>query len=353
MEVLRRIGQHNVMVETNEPAGISLAEDLVGPYASAGHVTLEKQQILGLLAKGDEYLPLALHWELLDRCNFACPFCYIVGHSNEKLIRFEDIRPHLAELIEEGLLFCTLTGGEATIHPDFPSIYSMLKEGGVVVEVFTNGRAISDELISLFVELPPRVIEISIYSLDNARLGQVFGAAGPQAASAVLENVLRLHRAGVNVTCKTFRNTLTTDEFPEISKWCADHGIAHYSSSDVTMAHDGVDLSTFRVGTTSKQLPVVQLAPKVALPCGTKNYGIAIDAAFRVFPCTAIRLPDCTFDLRTTGVRASLRQVKSFMRRFQDTPLLAGSASAGDASCMAFAKPLRDASGALLGFGQH
>lgn len=349
MEVIRTIGVHEVLVETSEPFGISLAQKTLGPLTS-GTPDLEKGDILRLLANGDEYLPLSIQWELLDRCNFSCPFCYIVGHSSKPVVRFSQIRDEVRELVDAGLLFCTLTGGEVTIHPDFAELYSYLKELGVVTEVFTNGYALDDELLSLFVKYPPSAVEVSLYTLDDDRIRTVYGAHSNDAASRVLANVMRMKELGINVVCKTFLNTVTRVDIEAVSGWCDRNGVSYYSSSQMTRAYDGADLSAFEL--RRAQLIAQTDAPTrkpAALPCGTRNYGAAIDASFSIFPCPAIRLADCTFDLRKLGVRDSIHQMKAFIRRFQDQEI--EGSELGESTCMAYAKPTRDAAGRLVSFG--
>lgn len=88
--------------------------------------SMSPSQLCGLIS-GCSYTPMLLTWELLDRCNFYCPFCYIVGHSHNEQVRFENIKSKIQELIDLGLLYCTLTGGEILLHKDFKEIYSFLK----------------------------------------------------------------------------------------------------------------------------------------------------------------------------------------------------------------------------------
>jgi MoaA/NifB/PqqE/SkfB family radical SAM enzyme len=354
MEIIRRIGQHDVLIDTSEPCGISLEEATVAPTPGEDVILLEKATILGMLSSGNDYLPLSLHWELLDKCNFACPFCYIVGHSFNRIVRFSEIRNHLSDLIHEGLLFCTLTGGEVTIHPDFKSIYAFLKENGVIVEVFTNGYAIDDEIVELFRSHPPSSVEVSLYSLDNSRLRNCYGVKDSLGASKVLDNVLRMKRAGIHVVCKTFLNTVTSSDIESAASWCKSNEIDHYSSFDITQAYDGTDLRTYQVRKNEPQALLRKSPPTaVCLPCKTKNYGSAINASFSIFPCPAIRLSDCTYDLRQIGVKESLRRMKAFMRCFQDTQIQGSeSGSSNCASCMAFAKPVRNEAGELMHFGQ-
>lgn len=356
MELIRQIGRHEVLVDTSEPCGLYFEESAVTLKPGENAVPLEKGEVLNLLASGDDYFPLTLHWELLDRCNFACPFCYIVGHSFNKIARFAEIKNHLADLIREGLLFCTLTGGEVTIHPDFKVIYQFLKEQGVVVEVFTNGYAIDDQMVELFQSYPPSAVEVSLYSLENERLQNFYGVRDSQGATKVLDNVLRMKRAGVHVVCKTFLNTVTSSDIDSVVRWCQENEIEHYSSSEVTQAYDGADLKAYAVKKRNVQVSLLK-APKqaVCLPCKTKNCGSAITSSFSIYPCPSIKLSDCTFDLRQLGVPESLRRMKAFMRRFQDTEIKGGDGecgASGCASCMAYAKPVRNETGELLHFAQ-
>lgn len=352
MQIIRSIGRHEIAVETSEAMGISIDDDLAQKVGFVLGDQIGRKQLLTALSNGDEYFPLTCQWELLDQCNFACPFCYIVGHSSHRVVRFSDISEHLVDLVDAGLLFCTLTGGEVMLHPDFTEIYSFLKSRGVVVEVFSNGLTIDNEVVELFRKLPPSSVEVSLYSLDNKKLRDVYSVKHPSPASSVLENVLRLKNAGIQVVCKTFLNTVTEPDFDALVNWCDANEIKHYSSSNVTMAYDGENLDKFKSKADtvySKQ----RVKDAVCLPCNTKNYGSAINAAFQIFPCPTIRLADCTYDIRTYGVQEALRKMLQFMRRFQDSKIEGVPSNPNRcASCIAFAKPIRTDSGEISHFAQ-
>ena len=78
----------------------------------------------------EQMLPLTAMFEMTNNCNFKCPFCYIanVDKKSNKIKRFDEIKTVLGEMIDRGLLFCILTGGECLLHPDFEKVYLYLKK---------------------------------------------------------------------------------------------------------------------------------------------------------------------------------------------------------------------------------
>lgn len=353
MRIVRTIGKHEIAIETGEAMGIAVSSDLAELIELPSDCQIGRKQLLSALSSGDEYYPLTCQWELLDKCNFACPFCYIVGHSSQKVVRFSEISDHLTDLIDSGLLFCTLTGGEVMLHPDFTEIYTFLKSRGVVVEVFTNGLAVDDEVIDLFQTLPPSSVEISLYSLDNQKLRDTYAVKNSSPATSVLDNALKLRDAGVHVVCKTFLNAVTEPDFDAIVSWCDENALEHYSSSNITNAYDGENLGRFKSKARSPEVPKRPTTDAICLPCKTKNYGSALNAAFQLFPCPTIRLADCTYDVRTHGMPEALHKMRQFMRRFQDTKILGTPSDSNKcASCIAFAKPIRTDGGEIDHFAQ-
>ncbi len=353
MKVLRRIGKHAVRVDCNSAYGLELDKTLVqSANQSNRSINFTRKQLLQSLASEDEYYPISIHWELLDKCNLACPFCYIVGHSNSRVVRFRDIEQQLSEIVDAGLLFCTLTGGEATIHPDFVEIYGYLRSRGVLVDLFTNGLMLSREIIDALESQKPMTVEVSIYSLDDNVLAEKYGAKAKHPAKAVLNNVLQLKRAGINVSCKTISTTLTEPEIQEISEWCTRHEVHHESSGKIIGAYDGQSLSQFAITTEQprdsdhvKKIPVEYSA----LACGTRNYGAAINSAFALYPCPSIRHPEAYFDLRTLGVSEALRKMKAYIRGHQDLKIVASdSTQVLGRPCLANAKPIRNNNGRII-----
>ena len=108
-------------------------------------------------------------FELTPVCNFNCKFCYARVSPEElklrgtKVMGFDQWKRYIDELSEMSCLTLSLTGGECTLHPDFVRIYDYAYDKGFVINVFTNGSYIIDEILNLFVNKPPARIFLTIY----------------------------------------------------------------------------------------------------------------------------------------------------------------------------------------------
>lgn len=87
---------------------------------------------------------------MTPRCNFNCVHCYLQDHHAEDFLSKDDVIQMLDLLYDEGILFLTLTGGEVLTRKDFAEIYAYAKRKGFLMEVFTNGYALTEEVIALF-----------------------------------------------------------------------------------------------------------------------------------------------------------------------------------------------------------
>ena len=111
--------------------------------------------------------------EITRRCNLNCKHCYLPEHSTE--LPFELIERFLNELADEGTINLMLTGGEPLAHTNFIEIYTFAKKLGMLIDLKTNGLLIDERIISVFNDLPPDCIDISIYGLSNAEYGSFTG----------------------------------------------------------------------------------------------------------------------------------------------------------------------------------
>ena len=93
------------------------------------------------------------------RCNLRCIHCYL-GQ------RLSPLRGRYPEINEIGLSSLTksrrwasfffMTGGEPFLREDFTDIYRHAKKNGLIVTVFTEWTLMTDRVLGLFEDLPPR-----------------------------------------------------------------------------------------------------------------------------------------------------------------------------------------------------
>lgn len=190
--------------------------------------------------------PISVLWELSNNCNFRCGFCYI-NCLDKKEVPIRSLQEDLmiAEaLINAGMLFCTLTGGECLLYPHFEALYQHLKEHGVLVTVFTNGSLLTDDHLSLFEEYPPYQVEISLYGITDNAFQKVTGVS-VEWKERVEDAVLQLQGNKTIIRCKTPINSLTEDQISLIASWCEEHQIEYYTSPELLPTYTGNKLLEF------------------------------------------------------------------------------------------------------------
>lgn len=77
--------------------------------------------------------------QVTDRCNMACPKCNKVNMTCEDM-KTDDVIRIIDEAVELGLVHVHFTGGEPTMHPDFPDIVKHCRSLGLRVDMSSNGK---------------------------------------------------------------------------------------------------------------------------------------------------------------------------------------------------------------------
>lgn len=183
-----------------------------------------------------ERVPYTGSIELTHRCNMRCVHCYLGDQQ-----RIPGSRPHeldtrqwldiLDQAGAAGCLELLITGGEPLLRKDFLPIYRHAKEHGFIVTVFTNGTLIDDRAIECFADLPPILVEVSVYGATAATHERVTQVRGSFARC--MRGIERLVENHVSVGLKTILMTLNEAEYEEMeglarrlgAKWRLDSAI--------------------------------------------------------------------------------------------------------------------------------
>jgi MoaA/NifB/PqqE/SkfB family radical SAM enzyme len=175
-----------------------------------------------------ERVPFSGSLALTHRCNLCCVHCY----AREEPRQPGATRPELdtgqwkkiiSEIKEAGCLNLLLSGGEPLLREDFTEIYAFARENGFLVTVFTNGTLVTDRILELFHELPPRLVDISLYGASARIYERITGVPG--SFQRAIDGLEALLGQGVHVALKSVLMTLNADEFGEIEKLARRYGV--------------------------------------------------------------------------------------------------------------------------------
>ena len=238
MIVVRKINEKEIAVDINKPSSILFHKEDIDKYG----INLKKNSlndIEKLLKADSEVVPFELTWEITNRCNLNCPFCYIHNHVYYNDVLFETAKPYLDEMISSGLIRATLTGGECTLNKDFERIYRYLKENGVLVDVYTNGILLNNNIFALFDEYPPNRVEMTIYDSINNQ-------------PKPYENALKLKNNNINVLVKFTVTTTTLQYFKEVRAWCSTNEFSFKFDTDISDAFDESHTNKYQIELSEK-----------------------------------------------------------------------------------------------------
>ena len=159
--------------------------------------------------------PLSASLELTRRCNLKCRHCYLCDQALQRAERgcerdTASVLKSLDEWTEAGVLNLLITGGDPMVRKDFAEVYRHAAELGLRVTVFCDGILVTDRIVALFRELPPRKVEISIYGATAETYESVTRVPGSQARA--WQGIHRLHRNGIRIALKTMLLTLNAHE---------------------------------------------------------------------------------------------------------------------------------------------
>jgi MoaA/NifB/PqqE/SkfB family radical SAM enzyme len=162
-------------------------------------------------------LPLSGGIELTQRCNLRCAHCYVnTSPRGQDHLTTDGIDRLLAEMAEAGCLWLFVTGGEPLVRRDFSRIYSSAKRKGFLLTLFTNATLISDEHVSLFRDLRPYKVEVSVYGATEKVYENVTRVRGSY--RQCLRGVERLASLGLPLSVKTVALTTNWHEIGAIEQ---------------------------------------------------------------------------------------------------------------------------------------
>ena len=172
-------------------------------------------------------IPFAATFELTPYCNFDCNMCYIHLSPEEAKIQGNLLTTnqwlHIAREAKEcGAIALEITGGEATVRPDFPLLYEAFIRMGYLINLRTNGYLIKGELLDLLRNLKPKGVSITLYGASDETYRKICGIA--DGFSVVTNNILALRSIGIEPTLTVTMTKDNVGDKEEIKNWAIKNG---------------------------------------------------------------------------------------------------------------------------------
>ena len=183
-------------------------------------------------------VPVSASLALTHRCNLACVHCYARTSADAAAeLDTRTWRECIDKLADAGTLFLVLTGGEPLLRPDFAEIYTHAKRRGFLVGLFTNATPIDDAAIALFRDLPPRMVDVTLYGMSEATTRRVTGVPGVH--DRCWNAIRRLRDAGIPVGLKTVLMTLNRHDYPAMQAAAGELGVPLRLDVGIFPRYDG------------------------------------------------------------------------------------------------------------------
>lgn len=274
-----------------------------------------------------EAVPLTCQFELTYRCNHLCTFCYN-SPTGQKEMTTPQIFETLRKVSEFGVLYVTLTGGEALCHRDFFKIAAEVRRLGMALRIYTNGYLLADKkMLARVKDLKPIEVEVSIHGArpeTHEALTRIKGSF--QKTVTALENLVE---AGIKVNLKCPITRLNQDELFGVLEIGDRLGLYVTFDAVITPKDDGnLDPLSLRpddeflkkywaedfIKLHRGKLPPRTnhcASDRVEANCGTGRSGFTLDPYGNILPCVAFR--------RKVG---NVLEIESFDEIWRNSPVL-------------------------------
>lgn len=195
-------------------------KNVIGEYSNFDYSVMNNSEATDNLYRASlaYRLPVMAEFELTQYCNFRCIYCYQpCGLKKKGRIELskEEITKMMRDFAESGVLFLSITGGECTSSVNLEHTIAEARKNYMDVTVLTNAFNINDRFIGMFLKYSVSDIKVSIYGSSEQEFYDFTGVKG--AYTKVVDNVIKMHQAGLSVTAKiivtslqekTYRNSM-------------------------------------------------------------------------------------------------------------------------------------------------
>jgi radical SAM protein with 4Fe4S-binding SPASM domain len=292
-------------------------------------------------AAREKAIPLRGTFELTPLCNLNCKMCYVhmsadlFKASGKKLLTGTQWKHIMSQAVDAGMLYSTLTGGEALSHPDFNEIFQYLQSQGVSITLKSNGLLLDEERMAYFAKHPPQGIQMTLYGSDDETYEKV---TGRRCFQNVIDAIKRVNSSGIPLHVSITPNRYMLGNIGKTLALLEDMGVDYginssliqpreetgraLEDSDLTL-DEYIDLYKENAAMRNQLLTPVcaedipnqptSAAPMVGLPCSAGRNSFSVHWDGRMYPC--LSLPDVGADLTVVSFPEAWNAVHEAVRQ--------------------------------------
>lgn len=175
--------------------------------------------------------PEILHFQVTERCNLACPGCYLPERAGKGASPELASRRVFEPLARAGVRQATLTGGEPLVHPKFIEICAEACRVFDGVQVVTNGLLLDVETFKRLRDAGVNSIRVSLDGAAPAthdKLRGLDGAFGRTVANLrAITALAEDERGGVDLGAIATLSPANVGEMAAIADLARDIGLGH------------------------------------------------------------------------------------------------------------------------------
>jgi radical SAM protein with 4Fe4S-binding SPASM domain len=165
--------------------------------------------------------PFYVQFELTERCNNKCYFCYNpLGQTNGSELGTDAVKKILRQLYDMGVFRINFNGGEPLMRHDFLELISFAHELGFELHMNTNSTLVTNELANQTAKLMKSVCTSILHS-DEKIHDKMTGRTG--AYKDALQGINLWRRNGVEVEVNVCTSTENYKDIYNIGKLIAYH----------------------------------------------------------------------------------------------------------------------------------
>jgi radical SAM protein with 4Fe4S-binding SPASM domain len=178
---------------------------------------------------------------MTHRCHLRCVHCYLGWERQAPPAEGELDTAFWCSVVDQvadaGCLELVITGGEPLLRPDFGEVYARARRRGILVSVFTNATLIDERTLGLFDELPPQLVDVTLYGASEEVYERVTGVRGSY--RRCLAGVDALLARGIPVGLKAVILAENKGEMPALRAMASERGVSFRVDAALFPCRDG------------------------------------------------------------------------------------------------------------------